>query len=497
MLHSYFAFPSAKMDSVLPGRTCTRDLYSDMFAALSPKGIKMMFYYPSLGVDFDEPWHLASKYDSDPAYFAQLQYDLVSEIGNRYGTKLAGWWVDNVFDSPPSYTDGRAGAGARYNFTTYANSLRSGNPNRLVAFNVTYKYWNSTTAQGIADYAAGEENDIGRTPSSRFAGEGNTQWHSLVWMDDFWVHSTAGTPTPKYGDGRVANYIRQVTNAGGSFTYNAAPFQDSLISAPTLRQLTAINAAVHANRIDDRDGRIAYGSGWNQASNSNYYTGTSTYAYTSGSSATYAFSGRSVKWYGVAGPDHGLADVYIDGSFVKTVDCYAQYWSANTPLFYQAGLATGNHTLVITAKGQHSSAASANYVEVDALEAANGIPTVTDDRNGVAYAGSWSQTSNNAYANGTGTFSTTAGSTATFGFTGTAVRWYGVVGPDHGKADVYIDNVLIRTSDSYDPTWSANALLFAAGALSNSPHTLKIVVRGDRNAQSSNNYLEVDSLEVE
>ena len=225
--------------------------------------------------------------------------------------------------------------------------------------------------------------------------------------------------------------------------------------------------------------------------NSNYYTGTSTYAYTSGSSATYAFSGRSVKWYGVAGPDHGLADVYIDGAIVKTVDCYAQYWSANTPLFYQAGLAAGNHTLVITAKGQHSSSASANYVEVDALESANGIPAVTDDRNGVAYTGSWSQTSNNAYANGTGTFSTTAGSTATFGFTGTSVRWYGVVGPDHGKADVYIDNVLIRTSDSYDPTWSANALLFAAGALSNAPHTLKIVVRGDRNSMSSNNYLEV------
>jgi hypothetical protein len=75
----YFAFPSATLDAILPDRTHERDLYEEMYQALAPHNIPIMFYYPSVGTEEDMEWREASRFKTDPAYFASLQYDLVAE----------------------------------------------------------------------------------------------------------------------------------------------------------------------------------------------------------------------------------------------------------------------------------------------------------------------------------------------------------------------------------------------------------------------------------
>ena len=492
----YFAFPSAKLDSVIAGRTCTRDLYADLFAAINPKGIKMVFYYPSVGTDEDVAWRDASRFNTDPAYFAQLQYDLVEEIGNRYGNRLAGWWVDNCYDSPPSYAQFGAGRGARYNFNTYAQKLRSGNPQRLVTFNFSYNQWNSTTGQGIVDYAAGEDDAINRLPSSRFSGEGNSQWQTLVWMDDFWVHKAPGTVVPRYTDATVTDYTRNVMKGQGTFSYNAAPYQDTLISSATLGQLQNLNAAIHSAKIDDRNANVSYSSGWATTSSSNYANGTGTYSLNTGSTAEYTFTGTGVKWYGVLGADHGQADVYIDNVWDATVDIYAPYWAANTVVYAKRGLGNGSHTIKIVVRAQKNAASSNRFVEIDALEAITVVATKIDDRAGIAYTGTWGQVSSSRYYQSTGTFSTTAGAFAQFSFNGSGIAWIGPKGNDHGKADVFLDGVFQATIDLYDPNRIDQTNLYAVSNLSSGAHTLKITVRGDKNPNAVNQYVEVDALEV-
>ena len=483
----YFAFPSPKLDSVISGRTCTRDLYSDMYAALNPKGIKMMFYYPSIGTNEDPAWRDASKFNTDPASFAQLQYDLVSEIGNRYGNKLAGWWVDNCFDG---------GYGTRYNFTTYANSLRAGNPNRVVTFNFSsVGTWGSTTGSSVADYQAGEADTLDRVPTGRFSGEGNTQWHTLSWMDDFWVHTNPGTPTPRYATNDVITYTRSVIANQGVFSYNSAPYQDSLISSPALDQLRALKAAIRVNKKDDRDAAISYNGSWTAASNGNYSAGTGTWTSNSGNFAQYSFTGTGVKWYGVVGADHGKADVYIDGAFDATVDLYANDWAANTVVYAKNGLANGLHTIKIVARGDKNVASTNTFVEIDALEFSPLATTSIDDRDPhITYSGTWNSASATAYYLSTARWTNSAGSAGQYTFTGPGIQWIGPKGPDHGKADVYIDGAFDTTVDLYAAGRADQAIVYTKNGLSASTHTLQVVARSDKNAASTNTFVEIDAI---
>ena len=94
----FFPFPSPALDAVLPGRTSRRDLCHDLWDALDPHGVRLLFYYPNIATSDDPEWTLASGYrgtwDADEPFYA-LQRRLVAEASARYGRKVSGWWVDN------------------------------------------------------------------------------------------------------------------------------------------------------------------------------------------------------------------------------------------------------------------------------------------------------------------------------------------------------------------------------------------------------------------
>ncbi len=491
---TYLPFPSATMDAEISGRTCTRDLPSDIYDEISPKGIGMIFYYPSQG-EWDIPWGTASLWGTNDAHWAQLQYDLVTEFGNRYGDKLAGWWLDNMYDG---------GWGSKYNYSTYASALRSGYSDRMIAFNFssisTGSNWSSTTGAGIADYQGGESNDMNRLPSSRYAGEGGTQWQTWTYLDDFWWHSTAGTPTPRYSDNKVILYAKSVINGQGVLTLNAAPYQDTLISSQTMSQLGALKSAVRGSSgstsvIDDRDAGITYSGSWSLHTADNDHLGTSTYTTSSGAYAEYSFTGTAVKWYGVKGDDHGKADVYIDGTFDETIDEYSASRQDVALLYSKTGLAANTqHTIKIVQRSDKNASSSGYYTEMDAIEYQTG--TRVDDQSGsITYSGSWNNTTGPLYMNGTGKYTTSSGDYAQYTFSGTKISLYGVMGSDHGKVDIYLDTVFQTTVDLYQNRWTAGTLLYSATGLSNTSHTIKMVVRSDKNAASSGYFAEVDAFE--
>jgi len=249
----HLLFPSKIMDRVLPGRTCERDLMAEIIDALAAKNIPVIFYYPNIADNFDPDWQRASGWLYDPASYTALQYDLVTEIGERYGPKLAGWWIDNCYDpkiclwkpwhvKSPSINK----HADLYDFERYANALRAGNPDRAVAFNFAgTDAWKSELGKGIVDYAAGESNHLDRLPYGQLSGEGDSQWHSFVWMDEFWGHWAAGEiPPPRYETGLVISYIEYVKKHGGAFSYNAAAYQDELIPETTMEQLRKIKTQI-------------------------------------------------------------------------------------------------------------------------------------------------------------------------------------------------------------------------------------------------------------
>ncbi len=94
--------------------------------------------------------------------------------------------------------------------------------------------------------------------------------------------------------------------------------------------------------------------------------------------------------------------------------------------------------------------------------------------------------------------SNSAGSTATFTFTGTSVSWIGCRKLSTGIADVYLDGVFVTEIDTFEPPpiEGYQDTIFKATGLANGTHTLTIVVTGRQNPAATNGFIVVDAFDV-
>jgi hypothetical protein len=106
----------------------------------------------------------------------------------------------------------------------------------------------------------------------------------------------------------------------------------------------------HAGVVSDRSTSLIYRGSWGTAWSTAYLGGTVHYTRSSGSTTTLRFSGSSVAWIGPVGPGRGRSAVYLDGTYMATVDEYASSFGARRMLFVR-NVASGTHTLVIKALG--------------------------------------------------------------------------------------------------------------------------------------------------
>ena len=82
------------------------------------------------------------------------------------------------------------------------------------------------------------------------------------------------------------------------------------------------------------------------------------------------------------------------------------------------------------------------------------------------------------------------GSAVEFSFSGSEVYWRAVKGPDCGKADVFIDGRLHATVDCYAQRATPDQFaLVKMGLASNRSHTIRVVVRPDKNLLSNGTAL--------
>lgn len=89
---------------------------------------------------------------------------------------------------------------------------------------------------------------------------------------------------------------------------------------------------------------------------------------------SYEFFGKGVNWIGMASPARGIAEVYIDGTFIERVDTYSATTEYQKLLFSKTGLTNDYHTIRIVVTGQKNSAATNKIIHIDAMD----IDTVVD-----------------------------------------------------------------------------------------------------------------------
>jgi len=254
------------------------------------------------------------------------------------------------------------------------------------------------------------------------------------------------------------------------------------------------------SHIQDTDPDMSYTAGWTRGDTSHSWSGwMASISSGPGAQATLPFNGTSISWIGYRGPDAGIARVYIDGSFVSELDLYYPNSRNQAILFTSPPLADGNHTITVEATGLNNAASSGTLVVVDAFDVMRPGTRFEETEPPVTYAGNWIQGNlNRAWSLGTIAESNSAGSTATFTFTGTSVSWIGCRKLSTGIADVYLDGVFVTEIDTFEPPpiEGYQDTIFKATGLANGTHTLTIVVTGRQNPAATNGFIVVDAFDV-
>ena len=275
------------------------------------------------------------------------QHDL--SITNTYGT------VNKINDkNVPNSTieDVRAYADGVWPSQAYGIAVNSG-------LEDAYKDLVPQSNLSLQDYALPASTFTGKGVSSiplRSIGDATrTLWLAPAGTTTFAVGPTmtkaAGTATTISVPLTAGDYRLYVVDAQG----NASAASKSLV-----RQRWA--------HVDDKDSGLIYSAGWSTWNDSQDFKGSEHYTARAGDSVQYSFTGSGVRYLGMKQPNMGKVDVYIDGTVAQSgIDAYAPTVTKQVPLFEEADLAAGPHTIRVVCAGTKNAASSNTVCGLDAF----------------------------------------------------------------------------------------------------------------------------------
>jgi beta-galactosidase GanA len=180
---------------------------------------------------------------------------------------------------------------------------------------------------------------------------------------------TDAIPTARPDNTRIVDTARRNPDAGTQF--HVLRHADSTATSNDSTHI-AIDLAARpvSYTYDDNDPVLQYSGNWSHVANQSYtggdYRNTESFSNRAGDSLTVPFSGTAIRWIGSQTNNHGLADVYLDGTLQTTVDDSGS--ASQAVLFEKSGLTAGPHTLRIVVDGRHGSGSTDNYVAIDAID---------------------------------------------------------------------------------------------------------------------------------
>ncbi len=244
----YMIAPNTTYDRITgyqPGEACaSRDLVEDLYRSLSQRNIPLMLYWTGDGPRADP--------QAGPAFgcqtpvtteFVEKWASVVREYGERYGDKVAGFWVDGCYRFI-GYDDEKLGV--------LAQALKAGNAKRIIALNPGVEAQVSAYSRH-EDYTCGEQNRFFDMPVSRFIdGE---QWHILSYMGTGWGH-----PGSQYTKRELAEYVFDVNQRGGVVSIDVLLFRDGSLDRSQVEVLKAVRHELVAGqpRPPVPPGNLAY-----------------------------------------------------------------------------------------------------------------------------------------------------------------------------------------------------------------------------------------------
>ena len=227
----HFPAPLKSIEAVMPERICKRDLIGEMADKLHERDIRLIIYFHH-GVG-DPEWEEAAGFlNPDKSRFFKIECDILTEIGMRYGKKIAGYWFDDRYPLQP--------------FEELYKTTKVGNSERIVSWNS----WILPKTTEFQEYYGGEFGGAFVNPPASFFAEGGAagglQPHGMIFLDDPWQHGYPDTDIdpPLFTNQQLIDYMQACIAQKLVITMNMGITQDGKISPATLEQMRALRRAI-------------------------------------------------------------------------------------------------------------------------------------------------------------------------------------------------------------------------------------------------------------
>lgn len=253
-----------RITGIRPSKCSKRDLVSDLSEQLRARGIELLAYVPAHGPSADAQareglkmsvhwndelaldWRFGphwAKYRLPESQRAWIE--VCRDWSRRFGRKIRGWWVDGAYAREHVWPEDGSP-----NLSTFAEALRSGNPDAILAFNpgVSVPVIHYTEQE---DYTCGEiANALPECPGAfvTTAGGHKARYHTLSYLGQSWCSGL-----PRFPDELVVGYTKHVISKGGAVTWDVPIEPSGLIPDAFVRQLRVIGDSL--------------GKGWPRESN--------------------------------------------------------------------------------------------------------------------------------------------------------------------------------------------------------------------------------------
>ena len=259
--------------------------------------------------------------------------------------------------------------------------------------------------------------------------------------------------------------------------------------------------------VEESNAAVALSAGWTQSNPRwGWSGGAAVQSTVAGATASFTFTGTSVRWIGRRNKEGGIALVRLDGGPAREVDLFSRPNQIRAAVLTIYGLSPGKHTLTIEVTGRQNAFADSNVVVVDAFEVEPPIVSHLQETDpDVMLSGGWVQDDSSSWSGGgVGSeplrggmrFTEAAGEKVTLTFRGTSIRWSGYRGPDAGIARVQIDGGAPSEVDTYSRRQKLQEVVFTATGLADTTHTLTIEATGRKNDASTGAKIVVDAFDV-
>ena len=246
----YISAPNKSLDALIAGRTTQRDLLGELAERLHGKGFRLIFYY-HYGYDCyhskDSEWLRAAGGDlPDKTKLFENVIRIVSEIGQRYGDKLDGWYFDGGQRYYDTHFDGSSTVGiSSAPFKKLGLAARAGNTARVICYNP----WILPRLTEYQDYFAGE----GQTSfDAMHEGAFTNGAHKGLMgfgcfpLESEWGHIETNKliAAPKLTSGQLANMIKQAQANRYPIAINLEMYEDGSVSPKSAELLKEVHLSL-------------------------------------------------------------------------------------------------------------------------------------------------------------------------------------------------------------------------------------------------------------